>query len=282
MVLVTGWLYSDFTFKTGPDPRPPELVRELGSVKVVMSVVTSEAGHSPEVNTVRPPHGVEAVTRLEAGALSLAECLHWGRVAETLVRLQLEPPCVMQPELSWPRLWRIPRSAHPNLPVMRIRPEELLAASAHSVITCDSWGHREAAELVTVSLCEARSVGAEVSKSSVILGVIVWVKSSPTTRNGPEYHRGKTFRRGFPVHILHSPLHNSYLKRDITSLDKQASRFPSPDHPHWSLVAWLSLIRVLCWWCLSMSWWQEPSLCTWLRARRLFTAGERLVNDRKL
>ena len=41
-----------------------------------MSVVTSEAGHSPEVNTVRPSHGVEAVTRLEAGALSLAECLH--------------------------------------------------------------------------------------------------------------------------------------------------------------------------------------------------------------
>ena len=70
------WYILTSTFKTGPYPRPPELVRELGSVEAVMSVVTSEAGHSPEVDTVRPPHVVEAVTRLEAGALSLTECLH--------------------------------------------------------------------------------------------------------------------------------------------------------------------------------------------------------------
>ncbi len=52
-----------------------------------MSVVTSDAGHSPEVDTVRPPHLAEAVTGLEAGARGLGECLNRGRVAETLVRL---------------------------------------------------------------------------------------------------------------------------------------------------------------------------------------------------
>ena len=84
-----------FTFKTGPYPRSPKLIRQPRSVEAVMS----EAGHSAEVDTVRPPHVLEAVT-VEAGARGHAECLNRGRVAQILVRRKLQPPCVIQHKLS--------------------------------------------------------------------------------------------------------------------------------------------------------------------------------------
>ena len=165
-----------------------------------MSVVTSEDRHPAEVNTVRPAHTVEAVSRREAGSLGHAECLHRGGVAEILVRMQpVSGEAVMEPELT--RLGRIPAQSpvHSNLSVMRRHSE--VSITAHWEFTPDSGGHWEAAE----SLSEAGSAGAEVPEASVILRVMV-MTSSPAARDVPEYHGGEALR--LPVNTLPDTLHS--------------------------------------------------------------------------
>ena len=186
-----------------------------------MSVVTSEDRHPAEVNTVRPAHTVEAVSRREAGSLGHAECLHRGGVAEILVRMQpVSGVAVMEPELT--RLGRIPAHSpvHSDLPVMRrhsvvtitapvmgrhsvvsITAPVMSSITAHWEVTPDSGGHWEAAE----SLSEAGSAGAEVPEASVILRVMV-MTSSPAARDVPEYHGGEALR--LPVNTLPATLHS--------------------------------------------------------------------------
>ena len=197
-----------------------------------MSVVTSEDRDPAEVNTVRPAHTVEAVSRREAGSLGHAECLHRGGVAETLVRMQpLSGVAVMEPELT--RLGRISAHSpfHSDLPVMRRQSEVSITASvmrrhsvsvvsvtAHWEVTPDSGGHWEAAE----SLSEAGSAGAEVSEASVILRVMV-MASSPAARDVPEYHGGEALR--LPVNTLpatlHSQDHDIFLTSPCPTLNSQ-------------------------------------------------------------
>ena len=188
-----------------------------------MSVVTSEDRDPAEVNTVRPAHTVEAVSRREAGSLGHAECLHRGGVAEILVRMQpVSGVAVMEPELT--RLGRIPAHSpvHSGLPVMgrqsivTITASVMSSIAAHWEVTPDSGGHWEAAE----SLSEAGSAGAEVPEASVILRVMV-MTSSPAARDVPEYHGGEALRLpvNTPPATLHSQDHHIFLTSPCPTLN---------------------------------------------------------------